>query len=98
MKAELAGTGVEVCTANPGVYGTGFNDRGAETMMRWFNPQTTLSRPELRSPNAIPAPGRGSRAWPGPGPARLRLEVRHNPGARRPQARLRAAIREGRTA
>ena len=47
LKAELAGTGVEICTANPGVFGTGFNDRGAETMMRWFNPETTLSRPEL---------------------------------------------------
>jgi len=47
LKAELAGTGVEICTANPGVFGTGFNDRGAETMMRWFNPETTFSRPEL---------------------------------------------------
>ena len=47
LKAELAGTGVEICTANPGVFGTGFNDRGAETMTRWFDPETTLSRPEL---------------------------------------------------
>ena len=47
LKAELAGTGVEVCTANPGGFGTGFNDRGAETMQAWFNPETTLSRPEL---------------------------------------------------
>ena len=47
MKAELAGTGVEVCTLNPGVYGTGFNDRGAETMMRWFNPAESLTKPEV---------------------------------------------------
>jgi short-subunit dehydrogenase len=47
LKAELAGTGVEVCTANPGVYGTGFNDRGAETMMRWFDMADSLTRPEV---------------------------------------------------
>jgi short-subunit dehydrogenase len=47
LKAELAGTGVEVCTANPGVYGTGFNDRGAETVMRWFDPSKTLTKPEV---------------------------------------------------
>ncbi len=41
LKAELTGTGVEVCTVNPGVYGTGFNDRGAETMFRWFDPATS---------------------------------------------------------
>ncbi len=46
LKAELAGTGVEVCTVNPGVYGTGFNDRGAETMLRWFDPATSLTTPE----------------------------------------------------
>lgn len=46
LKAELAGTGVEVCTVNPGVYGTGFNDRGAETLMRWFDPANSLTRPE----------------------------------------------------
>ncbi len=47
LKAELAGSGVEVCTANPGVYGTGFNDRGAETMMRWFDMANSLTRPEV---------------------------------------------------
>ena len=30
-----------------GVYGTGFNDRGAETMMRWFDMATSLTRPEV---------------------------------------------------
>ena len=47
LKAELTGTGVEVCTANPGVYGTGFNDRGAETMMRWFDMSKSLTKPEV---------------------------------------------------
>jgi short-subunit dehydrogenase len=47
LKAELAGTGVEICTVNPGLFGTGFNDRGAETMSRWFDPASSLSRPEL---------------------------------------------------
>lgn len=47
LHAELAGTGVEICTVNPGLFGTGFNDRGAEAMMRWFDPSKTLSRPEL---------------------------------------------------
>jgi short-subunit dehydrogenase len=47
LKAELAGTGVEICTVNPGLFGTGFNDRGAETMLRWFDPTSSLSRPEL---------------------------------------------------
>lgn len=47
LRIELAGTGVEICTINPGVFATGFNDRGGETMMRWFNPKTTLSRAEV---------------------------------------------------
>lgn len=47
LKMELAGTGVEICTVNPGAFGTGFNDRGGETMMRWFNPQNSLCRPEV---------------------------------------------------
>ncbi|HUF54336.1 MAG TPA: SDR family oxidoreductase [Dehalococcoidia bacterium] len=47
LKAELAGTGVDVCTVNPGVYGTGFNDRGAETMMRWFDMSKSLTRPDV---------------------------------------------------
>ena len=47
LKTELTGTGVEICTVNPGIYGTGFNDRGVETMVRWFNPENSLSRPEL---------------------------------------------------
>lgn len=43
LTIELHGTGVEACTINPGMYKTGFNDRGVETMARWFNPETTLA-------------------------------------------------------
>lgn len=47
LKEELTGTGVEVCTVNPGVFGTGFNDRGAETLLKWWNPEVSLSKPEI---------------------------------------------------
>lgn len=43
LKAEWAGTGV----VNPGSFQTGFNDRGAETMGRWFNPAKSRVKPEL---------------------------------------------------
>ena len=46
LKDELMGTGVEICTVNPGVFGTGFNDRGAETMMKWFDSTKSLSKLE----------------------------------------------------
>ena len=36
-----------VLHGHPGAFATGFNDRGAETMMRWFNSETRLLRPEL---------------------------------------------------
>lgn len=47
MKDELAGTGVEVCVVNPGPFGTGFNERGADTMASWFNQDTSSSRADL---------------------------------------------------
>jgi len=47
LKDELMGTGVEICTVNPGVFGTGFNDRGAETFMKWWNPENSLSKMEI---------------------------------------------------
>ena len=46
LKDELSGTGVEICTVNPGVFGTGFNDRGAETLTKWWNPEKSLSKME----------------------------------------------------
>ena len=50
LTIELHGTGVEACTVNPGFYNTGFNDRGAETMERWFSPGASLSPAELLAP------------------------------------------------
>jgi short-subunit dehydrogenase len=50
LSIELHGTGVDVCTVNPGFYNTGFNDRGAETMGRWFDPSNSLSPAELLAP------------------------------------------------
>ena len=47
LKEELKGTGIEICTVNPGIFGTGFNDRGAETMMKWFSPQKSLCSPQV---------------------------------------------------
>ncbi|WOC14289.1 SDR family oxidoreductase [Gordonia sp. MP11Mi] len=37
MKAELEQFGIKVATVNPGVFGTGFNDTGAESYRQWFN-------------------------------------------------------------
>lgn len=42
MKAELEQFGVTVATINPGVFGTGFNDTGAESYVQWYNPATAL--------------------------------------------------------
>ena len=47
LKDELTGTGVEVCTVNPGPFATGFNDRAADTMIPWFDQQTSSSPAEL---------------------------------------------------
>ena len=47
LRAELTGTGVEVCMINPGPFATGFNEGGAESMDSWFDPDKTLSLPEL---------------------------------------------------
>ncbi|WP_431514114.1 SDR family oxidoreductase [Variovorax sp. DAIF25] len=37
MKAELAPLGIKVATVNPGVFGTGFNDTGAESFVQWYD-------------------------------------------------------------
>ena len=37
MKAELAPFGIKVATVNPGIYGTGFNDRGVDSMSHWYD-------------------------------------------------------------
>lgn len=47
LKTELAGTGVEICTVNPGAFATGLNDRAAEIAMGWLDLDTTFLRPEF---------------------------------------------------
>lgn len=37
MKAELEPYGIKVATINPGVFGTGFNDTGAESYQQWYD-------------------------------------------------------------
>lgn len=45
LKAELEPFGIKVATANPGIFKTGFNDRGADSM-RWYDPAKHFTRPE----------------------------------------------------
>jgi len=42
MKAELAPHGVKVATINPGVFGTGFNDTGAESFVQWYDAKSAV--------------------------------------------------------
>ncbi|WP_398493170.1 SDR family oxidoreductase [Variovorax sp.] len=42
MKAELAPFGIKVATVNPGVFGTGFNDTGAESFVQWYDADKAL--------------------------------------------------------
>ncbi|MEN1678032.1 MAG: SDR family oxidoreductase [Planctomycetota bacterium] len=38
MREELDGTGVQVCTINPGPFSTGFNHRMYDTVDQWYDP------------------------------------------------------------
>jgi short-subunit dehydrogenase len=50
MRAELAPYGVKVATVNPGVFGTGFNDSGAESMFQWYDAdQAHVALPDVES-------------------------------------------------
>lgn len=40
MKAELKQFGIKVATINPGIFGTGFNDTGAESHVQWYDGET----------------------------------------------------------
>lgn len=42
MKAELAPYGVKVATVNPGIFGTGFNDTGAESYTQWYDAASAI--------------------------------------------------------
>lgn len=43
LKTELAPFNIKIATCNPGVFGTGFNDRGVDTIARWYNPETNFT-------------------------------------------------------
>jgi short-subunit dehydrogenase len=42
MKVELEPLGISVATIAPGIFGTGFNDTGAESMEQWRDADTAL--------------------------------------------------------
>ena len=42
MSLELAPLGIKVATVTPGIYGTGFNDTGADSMGQWRDPKTAM--------------------------------------------------------
>ncbi len=43
MREELEGTGVQVCTINPGPFSTGFNHRMYDTLDQWYAPGKNFS-------------------------------------------------------
>ncbi|MFC6101294.1 SDR family oxidoreductase [Olivibacter domesticus] len=43
LKTELAPFNVKIATCNPGVFGTGFNDRGVDTISRWYDPTVNFT-------------------------------------------------------
>ncbi|MEG2749379.1 MAG: SDR family oxidoreductase [Acinetobacter sp.] len=45
LKTELAQFNIKIATCNPGVFGTGFNDRGVDTIFRWYNPEKNFTPP-----------------------------------------------------
>lgn len=45
LRTELADFNIKIATCNPGVFGTGFNDRGVDSIFRWYNPETNFTPP-----------------------------------------------------
>jgi len=43
LKTELEPFGIKVATCNPGVFGTGFNDRGVDSIFRWYDPNVNFT-------------------------------------------------------
>lgn len=46
MQQELEPLGVQVATINPGAYETGFNDRSAEEIWKWYDRDTHFTKEE----------------------------------------------------
>ncbi|SDB82519.1 SDR family oxidoreductase [Acinetobacter boissieri] len=47
MKTELTPFNIKIATCNPGVFETGFNDRGVDTIFRWYNPEKNFTPPSV---------------------------------------------------
>lgn len=43
LKTELAPFNIKIATCNPGVFGTGFNDRGVDSIFRWYDPAVNFT-------------------------------------------------------
>lgn len=45
LRTELAPFNIKIATCNPGVFGTGFNDRGVDSIARWYDPAVHFTPP-----------------------------------------------------
>lgn len=43
LRTELAEFNIKIATCNPGVFGTGFNDRGVDSLFRWYDPKKNFT-------------------------------------------------------
>ncbi|SEM28157.1 Short-chain dehydrogenase [bacterium A37T11] len=43
LKTELAPFNIKIATCNPGVFGTGFNDRGVDSIAHWYDPEVNFT-------------------------------------------------------
>lgn len=43
LKTELAPFNIKIATCNPGIFGTGFNDRGVDSIFRWYDPKVNFT-------------------------------------------------------
>lgn len=48
LELELQGFGVKVATINPGAFKTGFNDRAAEELWKWYDEEKNFTKKERR--------------------------------------------------
>jgi short-subunit dehydrogenase len=99
LKME-ARAGIKVATINPGAYGTGFNDRGGDSI-RWYDPGAELHPAgQLRGPPGCmgaPAPSAGQRRrHRGCRPRRQREVQKRPPRRRRWSSSSRASTKRGR--